>query len=78
MSLQLERLLANPDKEYKIPVNQPKTLRPPKEMPKNVTGSSSAAGSGEFHVYKHSRRREFERLKIMEEQAVAVSREWSW
>ncbi|RSH76985.1 uncharacterized protein EHS24_003924 [Apiotrichum porosum] len=70
----LERLLANPDKEYKIPQNlgAPKTLRAPKELPKNVTGSSSAAGSGEFHVYKHSRRREFERVKLMEEQAQAL------
>lgn len=41
-----------------------------------MTGSSSAAGSGEFHVYKHSRRREFERVKLMEEQAQAVSRPW--
>ncbi|KAJ1311755.1 hypothetical protein OPQ81_010225 [Rhizoctonia solani] len=36
---------------------------------KNVQGSSAGAGSGEFHVYKQSRRREYERLKIMEEAA---------
>lgn len=35
---------------------------------KNVQGSSAGAGSGEFHVYKASRRREYERLKIMEEE----------
>lgn len=50
-----------------------KTLRPPPEMVKNVQGSASAAGSGEFHVYKHSRRREYERLKMMETKAKAVS-----
>jgi hypothetical protein len=37
-------------------------------MMKNVQGSSAGAGSGEFHVYKASRRREYERLKIMEEE----------
>lgn len=36
---------------------------------KNVQGSSAGAGSGEFHVYKASRRREYERLKMMEESA---------
>ena len=39
---------------------------------KNVQGSSAGAGSGEFHVYKASRRREYERLKIMEDQAQKV------
>ena len=43
-------------------------------MMKNVQGSSAGAGSGEFHVYKASRRREYERLKMMEEQAQKVRR----
>lgn len=34
------------------------------------------AGSGEFHVYKQSRRREYERLKIMEETAKKVRTMW--
>jgi len=34
---------------------------------KNVQGSSAGAGSGEFHVYKASRRREYERLKLLDE-----------
>lgn len=50
-----------------------KKMRPPPEMVKNVQGSASAAGSGEFHVYKHSRRREYERLKMMETKDKAVS-----
>lgn len=29
-------------------------------------------GSGEFHVYKQSRRREYERLKIMDEEEAYV------
>ncbi|GAA5960115.1 hypothetical protein JCM3765_002477 [Sporobolomyces pararoseus] len=69
---QLSKLLSNPDKEVYIP-NRPqegvgKTLRPPREMMKNVQGSSAGAGSGEFHVYKQSRRREYERLKLMDEE----------
>lgn len=41
-------------------------------MMKNVQGSSAGAGSGEFHVYKASRRREYERLKLMEDEAAEV------
>jgi hypothetical protein len=52
---------------------QERTVRAPAEMMKNVQGSSAGAGSGEFHVYKQSRRREYERLKIMEDKNRAVS-----
>jgi hypothetical protein len=38
------------------------------EIVQNVQGSSAGAGSGEFHVYKASRRREYERLRGMEEE----------
>ncbi|KAG8897972.1 hypothetical protein FRB99_007746 [Tulasnella sp. 403] len=68
--MQLAKLLKDPAKEVVLP--QPpkeKTLRAPREMMKNVQGSSAGAGSGEFHVYKQSRRREYERLKIMDEKA---------
>lgn len=43
-----------------------------KQMMKNVQGSSAGAGSGEFHVYKQNRRREYERLKLMDEKAQKV------
>ncbi|KAG8767716.1 hypothetical protein FRC20_005522 [Serendipita sp. 405] len=67
--LQLEKLMKNPAKPVVLPAPpKEKTIRPPKEMVKNVQGSSAGAGSGEFHVYKASRRREYERLKLMEEQ----------
>lgn len=69
-ALHLQKLLANPDREVKIP--QPareKELRAPRETIKNVSGSSAGAGSGEFHVYKHARRREYERIKLMEDKA---------
>lgn len=65
---QLERLMKDPTKPVNLPAPpKEKTIRAPREMMKNVQGSSAGAGSGEFHVYKQSRRREYERLKIMEE-----------
>lgn len=36
-------------------------------------GSSAGAGSGEFHVYRHLRRKEYARQKYMEEKARRVS-----
>ncbi|KAF9227416.1 DUF1168-domain-containing protein [Gyrodon lividus] len=67
---QLERLLKDPSKPAHVPLApKEKTIRPAREMMKNVQGSSAGAGSGEFHVYKASRRREYERLKMMEEQS---------
>ncbi|CAK9780774.1 DUF1168-domain-containing protein [Cutaneotrichosporon oleaginosum] len=65
----LEKLLANPDKEVVLPEGMGlKMGRTPKDTLKNISGSSAAAGSGEFHIYKHSRRREYERVKAMERQ----------
>ncbi|KAF8893793.1 hypothetical protein BD779DRAFT_1669332 [Infundibulicybe gibba] len=64
----LEKLLKDPAKPaYVPPPPKEKTVRPPREMMKNVQGSSAGAGSGEFHVYKASRRREYERLKLLDE-----------
>lgn len=65
---QLEKLLKDPSKPAFVPPPpKEKTIRPAREMMKNVQGSSAGAGSGEFHVYKASRRREYERLKLLEE-----------
>ncbi|CAE6419285.1 unnamed protein product [Rhizoctonia solani] len=67
---QLEKLMKDPTKAVNLPAPpKEKTIRPPREMMKNVQGSSAGAGSGEFHVYKQSRRREYERLKMMEEES---------
>lgn len=70
---QLEKLLKDPAKPaYIPPPPKEKTIRPAREMMKNVQGSSAGAGSGEFHVYKASRRREYERLKLLEEASQQV------
>ena len=67
---QLEKLLKDPSKPaYVPPPPKEKTIRPAREMMKNVQGSSAGAGSGEFHVYKASRRREYERIKLLEDSA---------
>jgi hypothetical protein len=69
-SQQVEALFAHPEREVTIPVGpKPKTLAPPPEIVTNVQGSSAGAGSGEFHVYKASRRREYERLKLMDDES---------
>ncbi|KAI4190972.1 MAG: hypothetical protein L6R41_000422 [Letrouitia leprolyta] len=71
---QLDALFANPDIPIPTSTAPPKkssTLGPPPEIVANVQGSSAGAGSGEFHVYKASRRREYERVRQMEEQNLA-------
>lgn len=69
LAADVEALFAKPDREIHIPGSKPdKGLAPPPEIVANVQGSSAGAGSGEFHVYKASRRREYERLRMMDEQ----------
>ncbi|XP_054512158.1 PRKR-interacting protein 1 isoform X2 [Pan troglodytes] len=43
--------------------------RPPPEFVRDVMGSSAGAGSGEFHVYRHLRRREYQRQDYMDAMA---------
>ncbi|XP_033904445.2 PRKR-interacting protein 1 homolog [Acipenser ruthenus] len=65
--LKLERLMRNPDKPVTIP-ERPKEWNPraPPEFVRDVMGSSAGAGSGEFHVYRHLRRREYQRQECMD------------
>lgn len=69
---QLEALFARPDQEIRVPPSGPqdpaRRLPLPPEIVTNVQGSSAGAGSGEFHVYKAARRREYERLRIMDDE----------
>ncbi|XP_047244712.1 PRKR-interacting protein 1 homolog [Girardinichthys multiradiatus] len=65
--LKLERLMRNPDKAAPIPEG-PKEWAPraPPEFVRDVMGSSAGAGSGEFHVYRHLRRREYQRQDFLD------------
>ncbi|OAA66426.1 DUF1168 domain containing protein [Niveomyces insectorum RCEF 264] len=69
---QVDALFVKPDQEIRIPTGADaarRRLAVPPEIVSNVQGSSSGAGSGEFHVYKASRRREYARLRQLEEEA---------
>lgn len=68
----LEKLMKNPEKPVAIP--DPKAEKDPNKAPEfvyNVMGSSAGAGSGEFHVYRQVRRKEFARQKVMNEMKTA-------
>ncbi|KZM28576.1 uncharacterized protein EKO05_0010408 [Ascochyta rabiei] len=66
---EVEALFAKPDRDIHIPGTALSNhLSAPPEIVANVQGSSAGAGSGEFHVYKASRRREYERLRAMDDQ----------
>jgi hypothetical protein len=76
-SAQVEALFANPDRvdNGQLLGTRDKPSMAPPEVVANVQGSSAGAGSGEFHVYKASRRREYERLRTMDEEVKAEEAE---
>lgn len=70
---EVESLFTRPEQEIRIPAagqhqSRARRIAAPPEIVTNVQGSSAGAGSGEFHVYKASRRREYERLRQMDEE----------
>ncbi|KAJ1337989.1 DUF1168 domain-containing protein [Microdochium nivale] len=73
-SASIDALFAKPDQHIPIPSSSSSgsalARRAPgiPEIVANVQGSSAGAGSGEFHVYKAARRREYERLRLMDEE----------
>lgn len=74
--LKLERLMRNPDKLAPIPDRQREwTPRAPPEFVRDVMGSSAGAGSGEFHVYRHLRRREYQRQDFLDKMAEVQNKE---
>jgi len=66
--LKLDALLAKPDQEIHIPTGKGRPELLPPDILLNIQGSSAGAGSGEFHVYKAARKREFERIQKFEEE----------
>ncbi|KAG7122714.1 PRKR-interacting protein 1 like [Verticillium longisporum] len=68
----LDALFAKPDQEIRLPADvllrRTSAAGAAPEIVTNVQGSSAGAGSGEFHVYKAARRREYERLRAMDDE----------
>ncbi|KAH6891208.1 hypothetical protein B0T10DRAFT_560465 [Thelonectria olida] len=67
----VDALFAKPEQHIRVPDSASLSTavasrNVPPEIVSNVQGSSAGAGSGEFHVYKASRRREYERLRDMD------------
>lgn len=63
----LDKLFSHPERPITFGVKgKPKEFKAP-EFVQHVTSSSAGAGSGEFHLYRNARRKEYERLKQMEE-----------
>nr|XP_034337237.1 PRKR-interacting protein 1 homolog [Crassostrea gigas] len=74
--LKLEKLMRNPNKEAFIPEkSKEKEPRAPHEFIRNVWGSSAGAGSGDFHVYRGVRRREYARQKFIDEKAEKTAKD---
>lgn len=67
-------LFHHQDKPVVIPEPpKSKSLAAPPDFVRNVMGSSAGAGSGEFHVYRHLRRKEYARQKFIQEKSEKVT-----
>ncbi|KAM7342439.1 PRKR-interacting protein 1 homolog [Cochliomyia hominivorax] len=66
--LKLEKLMKNPDKPVIILEHRKEKdyMQSVPTFVRNVMGSSAGAGSGEFHVYRHLRRKEYARQKMIQ------------
>ncbi|XP_061395388.1 PRKR-interacting protein 1 homolog [Musca vetustissima] len=70
--LKLEKLMKNPDKPVIIPEHRKEKdyMASVPTFVRNVMGSSAGAGSGEFHVYRHLRRKEYARQKMIQQKSL--------
>lgn len=70
--LKLEKLMKNPEKPVIIPEQRRERdyMSSVPTFVRNVMGSSAGAGSGEFHVYRHLRRKEYARQKNIQNQSL--------
>jgi hypothetical protein len=78
---EISNLMLDPSRPVTLPPSSSEikhNLAAPPEIVANVQGSSAGAGSGEFHVYKASRRREYERLRVMDEEAKKEEEDQEW
>ena len=83
---EVSNLFSDPDKEIALPLTSAEraarsaaiAASQVPEVVANVQGSSAGAGSGEFHVYKASRRREYDRVKKMDEEVEKEKADEEW
>ncbi|CEF67205.1 PRKR-interacting protein 1 [Strongyloides ratti] len=70
MRVRLNYLEKNIDKLVEIPaIPEEEKPREAPDFVRNVVGSSAAAGSAEFHIFRNNRRREYERLEFIDKHA---------
>ncbi|CAH8487136.1 unnamed protein product [Dicrocoelium dendriticum] len=66
----IERFIAHPEEAVVSPeLLKSKDTKPPPEFVRNVWGSAAGVGSGDFHIYRGIRRREYARLETIEKTA---------